>query len=100
MTFETYLVWYEGRRLPGCLSGGIMGDILDDFLRSRKERAPSPEIDWQAKKDKWVQSVENLYQFIPGDAQRRHRLQGCGRREVRCGRHGGLHWRLQGSGTR
>src|SRR5437867_5955564 len=59
MTFETYLVWYEGRRLPGCLSGGIMGDILDDFHRSRKERAPSPKIDWQAKKDKWVQSVEN-----------------------------------------
>lgn len=35
-----------------------------DFLRSRKEQEPSPEINWQAKKDKWVRSVESLYGLI------------------------------------
>jgi hypothetical protein len=41
-----------------------MEDQLVDFLRSRKEREPSPEINWQAKKDEWVRSVESLYGFI------------------------------------
>jgi hypothetical protein len=38
-----------------------MEDQLVDFLRRRKEQEPSPEIDWEAKKDKWVRSVESLY---------------------------------------
>jgi hypothetical protein len=48
-----------------------MGDQLIDFLRSKREQAPGPGPDWQLKKDRWVQSVENLYRFIEemlGDA--------------------------------
>jgi hypothetical protein len=41
-----------------------MEDQLVDFLRIRKQQAASPEIDWQAKKDKWVRSVESLYAIV------------------------------------
>ena len=41
-----------------------MGDQLTEFLRSRKEQAGSAEIDWQAKKDDWVRSVESLYRLV------------------------------------
>jgi hypothetical protein len=41
-----------------------MGDQLADFLRHRKEHAPVPDVDWQAKKDAWVHSVEKLYQLV------------------------------------
>ncbi len=41
-----------------------MADQLVDFLRSKKERASNPEIDWQAKKGAWVRSVEGLYGLI------------------------------------
>ena len=43
-----------------------MEDQLVDFLRSRKEQAAGPEIDWQAKKDAWVRSVETLYELVQG----------------------------------
>lgn len=35
-----------------------------DFLRSKKEQAPIPEINWQLKKDTWVRSVESLYELV------------------------------------
>jgi hypothetical protein len=41
-----------------------MEDQLVDFLRSKKEHAPIPEIDWQAKKDTWVRSVGSLYELV------------------------------------
>jgi hypothetical protein len=42
-----------------------MGDQLVDFFRSRKEHAAAgPQIDWQAKKDSWIRSVEGLYKLI------------------------------------
>jgi hypothetical protein len=41
-----------------------MEDQLAAFLRHKNEHASSPEIDWQAKKEKWVLSVENLYQSV------------------------------------
>ena len=41
-----------------------MRDQLDDFLRSRKQQATRPDIDWQAKKNAWVGSVERLYEFV------------------------------------
>src|SRR6266404_5099982 len=50
--------------VPGPRAGGVMEDQLVEFLRSRKEQAPIPEIDWQAKKDAWVHSVEGLYELV------------------------------------
>ena len=41
-----------------------MADQLVDFLRSRKQQESSAEIDWQAKRDAWVRSVESLYSLI------------------------------------
>jgi hypothetical protein len=41
-----------------------MGDQLTEFLRSRKEHAAKSEIDWQARKDDWVRSVEGLYALV------------------------------------
>jgi hypothetical protein len=41
-----------------------MEDQLVDFLRTRKQQAANPEIDWQAKKDTWVRSVESLYAMV------------------------------------
>ena len=41
-----------------------MGDRLTEFLRSRKEQAAKPEINWQARKDNWVRSVEGLYALV------------------------------------
>lgn len=41
-----------------------MADQLVEFLRNRKEQASTPDIDWQAKKDRWVKSVQDLYNFI------------------------------------
>ena len=41
-----------------------MKDQLVDFLRVRKQQATSQEIDWQAKKDTWVRSVETLYGLV------------------------------------
>jgi len=41
-----------------------MEDQLVDFLRSRKEQESRPEINWQAKKDTWIRSVEGLYGLI------------------------------------
>ncbi|HXM44099.1 MAG TPA: hypothetical protein VN924_22880 [Bryobacteraceae bacterium] len=40
-----------------------MGDQLTEFIR-RKEQAAKPPIDWQAKRDELVQSVENLYSLV------------------------------------
>lgn len=41
-----------------------MGDQLTEFLRSRKEQAGRPEINWQAKKDDWVRAVVGLYELV------------------------------------
>jgi len=41
-----------------------MADQLVDFLRIRKQQAASPEIDWQAKRDTWIRSVERLYAVV------------------------------------
>ena len=41
-----------------------MADQLVDFIRSRKEKASGPDINWEAKRDAWVSSVENLYRQI------------------------------------
>lgn len=40
-----------------------MGDQSTEFLR-RKEQAAGPPIDWQAKRDNWVRSVEGLYALV------------------------------------
>jgi len=37
---------------------------LIEFLRTKREQASSPDIDWQAKKDSWIRSVESLYGLI------------------------------------
>lgn len=57
---------YDGGGRTGVreVSRRIMGDQLAEFLRSRKQQSPIPEIDWQAKKDTWVRSVESLYELI------------------------------------
>jgi hypothetical protein len=41
-----------------------MADQLVDFLRTRKQRATGQEIDWQAKSEAWVRSVEDLYAHV------------------------------------
>src|ERR1039457_3123349 len=41
-----------------------MGEQLADFLRSKREQSAIPEIDWQAKKDTWIRSVEKLYELV------------------------------------
>jgi hypothetical protein len=41
-----------------------MEDQLVEFLRSKKVHSPIPEIDWEAKKDGWVRSVEGLYRYV------------------------------------
>jgi hypothetical protein len=41
-----------------------MGDQLVDFLRARKQQVTSQEIDWQTKKDTWLQSIETLYGLV------------------------------------
>lgn len=41
-----------------------MEDQLVDFIRGKKGKAPSPDIDWQAKKDTWVGSVDSLYGYV------------------------------------
>jgi len=41
-----------------------MADQLVEFLRNRKEHASAPDIDWQTKKDRWVRSVQKLYEYI------------------------------------
>lgn len=40
-----------------------MSDQLAEFLR-RKEQAAGPPIDWQAKRDAFVRSVEDLYALV------------------------------------
>jgi hypothetical protein len=40
-----------------------MSDQLAEFLR-RKEQAAGPPIDWQAKRDGFVRSVEELYTLV------------------------------------
>jgi hypothetical protein len=40
-----------------------MGDQLTAFIRSRKEQG-RPEVDWQAKKEDWIRSVEGLYTLV------------------------------------
>ncbi|MGC9950584.1 MAG: hypothetical protein ABSF64_29815 [Bryobacteraceae bacterium] len=40
-----------------------MGDQLTEFLR-RKEQAAGPPIDWQAKRDDWIRSVNGLYALV------------------------------------
>ena len=41
-----------------------MADQLVDFIRSRKEKVSGPDLNWEAKRDAWVSSVENLYRQI------------------------------------
>jgi hypothetical protein len=41
-----------------------MANQLVDFVRAKKEKATSPELNWQAKKDSWVRSVEHLYDYV------------------------------------
>jgi hypothetical protein len=36
-----------------------MSDQLVEFLRHRKEHASTPNIDWQAKKDRWFDPFKN-----------------------------------------
>ena len=40
-----------------------MSDQLAEFLR-KKEQAAGPPIDWQAKRDAFVRSVEDLYALV------------------------------------
>src|ERR1017187_3216950 len=46
------------------ISRRTMEDQLVDFLRVRKQYEASPEVDWQAKRDTWVRSVESLYSRV------------------------------------
>jgi len=40
---------------------------LRDFLRKKKEETSSSrDVDWDAKRDDWVSSVERLYEFLKG----------------------------------
>jgi hypothetical protein len=41
-----------------------MEDQLVGFLRSKKEQAASPDVDWQARRDSWILSVQNLYRLV------------------------------------
>jgi len=41
-----------------------MGDQLTEFIRSRKEQAGRSAVDWQAEKDNWIRSVEELYALV------------------------------------
>jgi hypothetical protein len=41
-----------------------MEDQLVDFLRIRKQQAASPDLDWQAKRDVCIRSVESLYGVV------------------------------------
>jgi hypothetical protein len=41
-----------------------MGDQLVDFLRAKKQQDTNQQIDWDAKREAWVRSVENLYARI------------------------------------
>lgn len=57
-------IYSEWRRLNVYDFRRTMEDQLVDFLRIRKQQAASPEIDWQAKRDTWVRSVESLYAAV------------------------------------
>ena len=37
---------------------------LTDFIRSRKSQLATPGIDWEARKEAWIRSVELLYSRI------------------------------------
>ena len=41
-----------------------MENQLADFIRSRREKSGRPKIDWQARKNEWISSVEQLYVFV------------------------------------
>lgn len=41
-----------------------MADQLVEFLRARKEHAATSDLDWYAKRDRWVASVKSLYEVI------------------------------------
>jgi hypothetical protein len=41
-----------------------LGDQLAEFLRSRKHYGTNREIDWPAKRDTWVRSVQSLYELV------------------------------------
>jgi hypothetical protein len=41
-----------------------MGDQLVDFFRIRKQQPANQEIDWQAKRDAWLRSVDDLYERV------------------------------------
>jgi hypothetical protein len=41
-----------------------MEDQLVDFLRIRKQHAASPDLNWQAKRDTRIRSVESLYMVV------------------------------------
>ncbi len=41
-----------------------MADQLIDFIRAKTEKSQLPQIDWQAKKDRWVCAVDILYQQV------------------------------------
>jgi hypothetical protein len=41
-----------------------MADQLTAFLRSKKERSATQEVDWRGKKETWVRSIQHLYDRV------------------------------------
>ena len=46
------------------MAGGLWAIRLTEFIRGRKEQAGRSAVDWQAKKDNWIRSVEELYALV------------------------------------
>jgi hypothetical protein len=38
-----------------------MGNQLVDFFRHRRQQPAQAGIDWEAKRDEWLRSIEDLY---------------------------------------
>lgn len=40
---------------------------LRDFFREKKQKAKPADVDWGAKRDAWIEAVEDLYRTIESD---------------------------------
>ncbi len=41
-----------------------MGNSLSDFLRARKQQASATTVDWNRKRDQWLEAVRGLYRQV------------------------------------
>ena len=42
-------------------------DELKDFLLSRQQHSPASEIDWEARRQEWIDAVDQLFRKVTGE---------------------------------